>query len=129
MSQVWRETLCQRDMLAALKKKRSRALGGGYGTLLNDNNPMPTSGASSSSGSSSSNGSSNSSSSSSGKGSGSGSGNSNSGNGNGSGSIDNSHGAAMEAMNGALDLGDVQLVRSYWYTLIATVGLSVNQHT
>jgi len=32
--QVWREALGQREMLAALKRKRQRAAGGGYGTTL-----------------------------------------------------------------------------------------------
>ena len=86
---VWRETLCQRDMLAALKRKRTRLLGGGYGTSLIDNVPSSTSASSSSATS------------------GSGIGSASSGASSGSGS---SHGAAMEAMNGALDLGDAQLV-------------------
>ena len=66
-------------------------MGGGYGTSLIDNVPSSTSATSSSAVS--------------GSGSGSGSGVISSGSGSGG-----SHGAAMEAMNGALDLGDAQLV-------------------
>ena len=74
-------------------------MGGGYGTSLIDNVPSSTTSGSSSSAVSSS-------------GSGSGSGVISSGSGSGG-----SHGAAMEAMNGALDLGDAQLVSSCHYTL------------
>ena len=83
-------------MLAALKRKKTRALGGGYGTSLIDNAPSSSSSSSSASGSSS--------------GSNSVSGSAGDNNNNHSHSHSHGHGAAMEAMSGALDLGDTQLV-------------------